>query len=425
MINEKVGKKELPEEPQPKEQNYEQPKSAPADSTKQGKSGDSTSRGKDQSNMKEPPKAPLQSVPAESPITNFTVGKDGVYKADVAPITKTELSEEEIETLRQEGFSEEEIDALAVELSAISEDEEELEEAKKGKKKKDDDDDYDDKSSCESEELEDEGSIEESVAELFAEKMGEIVEFELEGSELGSLLESDESLSGEFKEKAVVVFEAAVRSTAQKYLDSIIESAVSAAQETVMAVSDEMGAIAEAELENTIAEWMEENKVELQSNARLQLAESFMGGLKDLFEQHHIEIPEQKQDIFEEVVAENDQLSATVVDSLEANQQLAEENLSLKKELAVEKFVAGMTDLKAEKFRDLAEGIDFDEDLDFGKALETLNENYFGDSKPAEDNGDSTVNDMFLAEDEDGEYKRPTSNSNEAEFFANFIEGNY
>ena len=269
------------------------------------------------------------------------------------------------------------------------------------------------------EDVEDLEITEEHITTAINEAIADAVTFKLDGSELGNLLEAEENLSGEFKEKAVTVFEAAVTATASAHVAKIVEAATNAAMLAVEQIKADLTANVQEELAQNIAEWKEENKVALQQNARLQIAESFMIGLKDLLETHYIELPEEKQDVFEDVCAENESLSESLKDSIEANERLAEEVAGLRKQLAVEQFVAGMTDLKAEKIRALAEGIAFEGDEDFGSKLKTLNENYFTDKKPAA-KGDA-VADEFLTEDE----QQSTKPKNEVDMVADWINKNF
>lgn len=431
------NKKKLPQEPAPKQKYAEEGGKLSATADQNHEPGGVEKNKRPADTKKGPEEGPksLGKVPAVS--NGGPVQKDGVkdpFSTDLPLEEDDELddvsADEVIETictaLAEQGLSEEEIEDYLLALAEsddetdeevtdeVTDDEvsDELEEDVEYVTDEVTDEVTDDVTDDSVEELE---ITEEQVSTAIKDAIADLVEFKLDGSELGNLLEGEEGLTGEFKEKAVTVFEAAVTATASAHIEKIVEAATNAALLAVETIKADLTESVQAQLQESIDEWKEENKVQLQQNARLQIAESFMMGLKDLLETHYIELPEEKQDVFEDVCAENESLSESLKDSIETNEQLAEEVAALRKQLAVEKFVAGMTDLKAEKIRALAEGVAYEDAEDFGSKLKTLNENYFAGKAPTA-KGD-TAADEFLAE-EDEQTEKPL---NEADQIADWI----
>lgn len=232
-----------------------------------------------------------------------------------------------------------------------------------------------------------------AMGEEFEEKIQEAAVFSLT-DELGSLLES-EGLNDEFKTKAVGIFVAAVNEATSKHLEGLNESAANLMLEEVEAYKAELDEQVEKYLDHVIKEWVEDNKVELQSQARNQVAESFMEGLKDLLEQHYIELPADKEDMFENQVRINEELEEQLNEQAELNIELRAQLTEAEKTIVLESFCSDLTQVEAEKVRSLAEGIDFDNVDSFHKKLGTLKENYFPDQKA----GDSNL----IIEDAEGE----------------------
>lgn len=196
--------------------------------------------------------------------------------------------------------------------------------------------------------------------------------------QLGSLLES-EGLTDEFKSQATTIFEAAVNAASKSHIESIqekLQEQFDSEIETYKAKLDEQ---VEKYLDYVVEEWVKENRLAVESASRNNIAESFMSKLKNLLEEHYVQLPEEKADLYEAEVAHAAELETELNESIEAQRKLSEQVKALEKKLVVEGFVRELSEIEAEKIRELAEGVDFDNG--FETKLKTLKENFFPSRK--------------------------------------------
>jgi hypothetical protein len=224
------------------------------------------------------------------------------------------------------------------------------------------------------------------------EKIGEISEFKL-SDELGGLLES-EGLEEEFKVKAISIFEAAVKDATKVHVESLQDEAATLIKEEVEAYKIELDEQVEKYLDYVVVEWAKENKLAIQSQARNEISESFMSGLKDLLEEHYIELPEDKLDMYEAQLEKNEVVEKELTEQVNRVLALEKELAESKKLEAVNTFVYenALTDVEAEKIRSLAESVAFDSVDTFNTKLGTLKENYFPEK--SSNNADMIVEDV-------------------------------
>jgi hypothetical protein len=230
------------------------------------------------------------------------------------------------------------------------EDDEEESENKKGKKEKEDEEDEEDE-----EEMDEEFNIDEDVNAL------------LEG----------EDLSEEFQEKARTIFEAALRSKVSEIQESLEEQYAVALAEEVEEIKTELAERVDAYLEYVAGEWMEENSLVVEQGLKTEMTESFLQGMKGLFEEHYVSIPEDKYDVLESMVEKLDEMETKL------NEQI-EKNVSLNKRLAesvadgiFEQVADGLADTQKDKLASLAESVEFESEEAYREKLETLREAYF------------------------------------------------
>ncbi len=238
-------------------------------------------------------------------------------------------------------------------LEAKHEEEEEEEEEggkKKGNKEEEDEEDEEDE-----EEMKEEFSIEEDVNAL------------LEG----------EDLSEEFQEKARTIFEAALRSKVSSIQEALEEQYTVALQEEVEEIKTELAERVDAYLEYVADEWMQENALVIEQGLKTEMTESFLQGMKGLFEDHYVSIPEDKYDVLESMVEKLDEMETKL------NEQI-EKNVSLNKRLAesvadgiFEQVADGLADTQKDKLASLAESVEFESEEEYREKLETLKESYF------------------------------------------------
>jgi hypothetical protein len=208
-------------------------------------------------------------------------------------------------------------------------------------------------------------SMKEDVAELFA----------------------GEELSEEFKDKAAAIFEAAVVSQILVAREELIEEFETKLTEEVARVEAETSENLDRYLDYVVEEWMKENEVAIESSLRTELTNDFITGLKNLFAEHYIDLPEDKIDVVEQMADKVDELEKKLDEAISENAKLQEELVSSQLSDVVEELANGLAMTQQEKFRSLAEELDFDGDVEtFKKKLEVVKETYFKDEKPAKSN---------------------------------------
>ena len=234
----------------------------------------------------------------------------------------------------------------------------------------------------EEEELETEATIEEDqeiVDEVVEEEVEKTAEYDIE-EDVNALLGGEE-LSEEFKEKAKTIFEAAINAKV-----ATIKEELEAAYEEKLAeeVSEAKEALAErvdSYLEYVADEWFAENSLVIEHGLKTEMTESFLSGMKELFEAHYVSIPEDKYDVLESMVEKLDEMETKL------NEQI-EKNISLNKRLAesvadgvLDQVSEGLAQTQKEKLASLAESVEFESEEEYREKLETIRESYFA-SKP-------------------------------------------
>jgi energy-converting hydrogenase A subunit M len=188
-------------------------------------------------------------------------------------------------------------------------------------------------------------------------------------------------LSEEFKQKASLVFEAAVNEAATLKANEIAEALEEKFQtELEEAVNESMGEIVEnldAYLDYVVTEWMEENAVAIESSVKVTMAESLMAGLKDLFESHNIQINEETIDVVSELEEQIEELKTEANAAINESIELKNEIAQLRAEKVFNEVTEGLTVTQVERMRVLSEKLDISDLSEFGNNLETLKESFF------------------------------------------------
>ena len=202
--------------------------------------------------------------------------------------------------------------------------------------------------------------------------------------DIKALFASDETLSEEFKDKATVIFENAVITKINEQLkiyqfdiDKEVESQKEEMKESMSKKLDEY-------LDYVVEQWMEDNKLAVEKGIKAELTEDFIKGLKDLFTEHYIDIPEEKADIVEELIGKNEELESKLDEEIKKNAKLNSEISEATREAIVDEVCESLTDTQAEKMRVLAENVEYTDDESFIKKLDVLKESYFKKAEQAE-----------------------------------------
>jgi hypothetical protein len=199
--------------------------------------------------------------------------------------------------------------------------------------------------------------------------------------DVAALFNGEEGLTEEFRQKAETIFEAAVTSRIKAEVARVTE-ALEAQYETKL--QEEIEKTVEGLVEHVdgylnlmVEQWMENNEVALESGMKSDILESFVGGLKSLFEQHYIEVPEEKFDLVGEMESEIETLKAKLDESVAKNVELNKALNESTRESIVAEACEGLSDVEAEKLQTLAEEISFEDSESFAQKMQTIRENYF------------------------------------------------
>lgn len=186
-----------------------------------------------------------------------------------------------------------------------------------------------------------------------------------------------EDLSEDFKSKASTIFEAAVKSKTREEIARLYQVTVDEFDTKLDEAKDEMTDKIDTYLNYVVEEWTKENELAIERGLKGEIAEDFISGLKQLFEDHYIDVPDEKYDV---LGAQSDKIAGLeekVNEVLEQNIALKEKNGSLVREHVVVEVSEELTDTEVEKFKSLVEDVDFVDEDTFRAKLDTLKENYF------------------------------------------------
>ena len=203
---------------------------------------------------------------------------------------------------------------------------------------------------------------------------------------------SGEDLSEAFKEKATVIFEAAVTARMNEVTTELEEQFNVRLEEEVQAIQEELSAKVEQYMDYVVEQWMEENKVAIEHSLKSEITEGFIEKLKGLFEESYISIPEEKFDVVESMQEQLDEVQANLDKVMEENMTLKGELSESTREKIIAEVTEGLADTQAEKLVSLSEGVEFDTAENYRKKLELVKENYFPTEKVVKQNLMEEVN---------------------------------
>ena len=220
----------------------------------------------------------------------------------------------------------------------------------------------------------------------YGKMMGEEVELEEEevvaeadthSEELAALVESEATLSDEFKAKTAVIFEAALKSKLSEEVERIEATYEEKLAEETAAQKGELVEKVDSYLNYVVEQWMEENKVAIQTGLRAEIAENFMEGLKNLFTESYIDVPESKVDLVDDLADQVEELEEALNKTTADAISLSEEVEGLKRAAIVAEAASELADTQKEKFYSLVEGVDFDDAEQFASKVATIKESFF------------------------------------------------
>ena len=228
----------------------------------------------------------------------------------------------------------------------------------------------------------DEDTIAEAVAHYFGEYLGEEVveeepQFQIDMSEAIEALFAGEELSEEFKEKAKTIFEAAVTERLNAEIKTIEEAYAETLEEQIEQIQEELSSNVDDYLNYVVEQWVQENEVAVEAGLRTELTEEFISGLRNLFAEHYIDIPEDKVSVVEEMGAKVAELETKLNEEIDRNVQLSKVLNESKQFEIISSACDGLTATQAEKLKSLSEGIEFTSVNEYAQKINVLRESYF------------------------------------------------
>ena len=195
-------------------------------------------------------------------------------------------------------------------------------------------------------------------------------------SDIAALIEGTE-LSESFAAKATTIFEAAVRVRLEEEWAKLEEAHTKALTEKVAEVKAELQEEVKGTVNYAVQQWIEENQVAVDRGVRNEITTDFIAGLKNLFQEHYINIPEDKEDIVEELAETNREMETRLNEQIERNVKTVNEKNEIQRELTLLKLSEGLADTQKDKLASLAQGITFESAEKYTEAVKTLRESYF------------------------------------------------
>jgi hypothetical protein len=189
-----------------------------------------------------------------------------------------------------------------------------------------------------------------------------------------------EDLSEDFRNKASVIFESAISERVEAQTAELQEQYDARLAEELETVTNELTTKLDDYLNYVVKEWAEENEIAIEHGLKNEISESFISGLRELFESHNISIPEEKFDALETANGRVEELEGKLQEQLEKNIELVKISENLEREQAFVSACEGLTDTEVEKFKSLSEGIEFDDNAQYVDKLNILKESYFGEN---------------------------------------------
>ena len=186
-----------------------------------------------------------------------------------------------------------------------------------------------------------------------------------------------EDLTEEFKEKAATVFEAAVKSRIRSEIERMEEGYVVSLEEATATLKEEMSEKVDDYLGYVVEQWMQENELAIERGLKGEIAEDFITGLKQLFEDHYIDVPDEKYDVLEAQAEKITELEEKLNDIIEENVEKKKVVESLSRERAIAEACYDLAETETEKFSSLVEDVEFTDEESFAEKLSTLKESYF------------------------------------------------
>ena len=233
-----------------------------------------------------------------------------------------------------------------------------------------------------------EAEADESQEVVAEEESTEATETETEAVDLNAAIEEDvnallsgEDLSEEFKEKAKTIFEASINAKITDIENQLNEAYEQKLVEEVESIKVELTERTDSYLEYVAQEWLDENAIAIEKGIKSEMTESFMEGMKKLFEEHYVTLPDDKYDVLENMVDKLDEMETKLNEQIEKNVALNQRLGESTAQTIFNNVAEGLAVSQKEKLQSLAESVEFESEESYRGKIETLKESYFGAKK--------------------------------------------
>ena len=205
-------------------------------------------------------------------------------------------------------------------------------------------------------------------------------------------LVGDADLSEEFKQKAATIFEAAITSKVNAEKERLQSEYDTKFEEEISKSKSELTEKVDSYLNYVVEEWMKENKLALERGIKGEIAEDFISGLKKLFEDHYIDVPDEKYDVLEDQASKIEDLEKKLNEEIEKNVEMNKVNGGYKRQEIIDEHSKDLADTAKEKFDSLVEGVEYSSEEDFAQKVKTIKESYF--EQKAEKSASADIDDV-------------------------------
>jgi hypothetical protein len=202
-------------------------------------------------------------------------------------------------------------------------------------------------------------------------------DYEVDMNEDVEALFAGEDLSEEFKQKAVTIFEAAVKAKMQSEIARLEEAYAATLEEEVETIKEELSSNVDDYLNYVVEQWVSDNEVAIEAGLRTELTEDFISGLRQLFAENYIDIPEDKISVIEELGGKVEELESKLNEEIERNVELTKVLSESVKNEIMYSMTEGLTATQADKLKQLSENVEFVDADSYSKKIQTLRESYF------------------------------------------------
>ena len=208
---------------------------------------------------------------------------------------------------------------------------------------------------------------------------------------MNALVAGQDDLSEEFKTKAATVFESAVNSKVKEIAESMEVEVQNNYEQDIAKAKEELTEKVDSYLSYVVEEWMKENEIALERGIKGEIAEDFISGLKKLFAEHYIDVPDEKYNVLEDQASKIEDLEKKLNEQIEKNVELNKDNADKSRKEIMAEVASDLADTAKEKFAKLAEEIEWSDAESFKKKCETIKESYFGKKEEVKDKLDDVA----------------------------------